>query len=104
VALEEEHAYGAVQLRLGEALTRAGQAEAALAAFERFERNHGPSPESAYRSGLALRRLGRTAEAHASFARVSDLAAKAATYQRGANRGWVLRAFLARFVRAPLTG
>lgn len=98
VELEEEHAYGAVLLRLAEALTRAGRPEAALAAIERFEKNHGPSPESAYRTGVALRGLGQKTEARAAFARVSELAAKAAAYQRGANRGWVLRALLARVV------
>jgi Flp pilus assembly protein TadD len=96
VELEEEYAYGAVQLRLAEALTRAGQPEAALAALERVERNHGPSPESAYRTGVAARRLGRKDEARAAFVRVSELAAQGASYQRGTNRGWVLRAFVAR--------
>ena len=96
--INEEHAYGAVQLRLGEALLKAGQAEAALEAFERFERNHGPSPESSYRLGTALRALGRKQEARQSFSRVHELAARAATYQRGSNRGWVLRAALAKLV------
>jgi len=96
--INEEHAYGAVQLRLGEASLRAGKAEAALEAFERFERNHGPSPESCYRRGTALRALGRRHEAKQSFSRVHELAAKAATYQRGSNRGWVLRATLAKLV------
>jgi tetratricopeptide (TPR) repeat protein len=94
--INEEHAYGAVQLRLGEALLKAGKGEAALEAFERFERNHGPSPESCYRRGTTLRALGRKQEAKQTFSRVQDLAAKAATYQRGSNRGWVLRATLAK--------
>ena len=96
--INEEHAYGAVQLRLGEALLKAGKGEAGLEAFERFERNHGSSPESAYRRGNALRALGRKQEAQQAFSSVQELAAKAAAYQRGSNRGWVLRAMLAKLV------
>jgi len=96
--INPEHAYGAVQLRLGEALSKAGKPEAALEAFERFERNHGPSPESCYRRGTALRALGRKREARQTFARVHELAAQAAAFQRVSNRGWVLRAALAKLV------
>src|SRR5262245_57551149 len=41
----EEFAYGGVQLALARALLAARRPEEALAAVERFERNHGPSPE-----------------------------------------------------------
>ncbi len=95
--IDEEYAYGEVQLRLAEAHTRLGDAQRALGALDCFERNHGPSPESAYRRGVALRKLGRRAEARESFAHVGTLAARAVQFQRARNRGFVLRAFFARF-------
>lgn len=96
-ALDEEHAYGGVQLALSAARLEAGDAEGALAALALFERNHGPSPESACRRGLALRAAGRRDESRAAFDEVSALAQRAAGFQRGRNRRWVLRAWLARF-------
>lgn len=98
VALEEEHAYGAAMMRRAECLQRLGRSADALAALERFERNHGPSPEAAYRRGLVLRKLGRRAEARASFAQVGELARRATRYQRRSAGWWALRASLARFV------
>jgi len=96
--LDEEHAYGAVLLRLVEALHGSGRHEEALAQVERFERGHGPTPESAYRRGLAHKALGRKDEAAASFDEVSRLAGGAARYQRAEARRFALRAFLARVV------
>lgn len=96
--IDEEHAYGAVLLRLVEALHASGRHEEALEQVRRFERNHGPTPESAYRRGLAFKTLGRKAEAAASFDDVSRLTAGAARYQRGEARRFALRAFLARVV------
>lgn len=97
-ALDEEHAYGQVLLRLAEAERRAGRPDEALATLERFERNHGPSPEQAYRRGRALAALGRKAEARASWVEAGRLASRAAGFQKRAARGWALRAFLARLV------
>lgn len=94
--LEPEHAYGGVQLRLAEALLKAGRREEALAVVERFEANHGPSPESAYRRGALLRALGRRDEARVSFATVGALAARSARFQRGEARAWAARALFAR--------
>ena len=89
VAMDEEYAYGAVQLRLSEAHLGLGEAEAALAALDTFDRNHGPNPESAYRRGQALRAAGRRDEARESFAAVADLASRGARFQRGQNRRWL---------------
>jgi Flp pilus assembly protein TadD len=95
-SLDEEHAYGAVLLRLAQAQLASGDAQASLATLERFERNHGPNPESAYRRGLALKVLGRRDEAHAALSEVSRLAAQSAHFQKSAQRGFVVRALLAR--------
>lgn len=95
---DEEHAYGAVLLRLAEAYTRAGDARRALECLARFERNHGPSPESAFRRGLALKAAGQGSEARAAFGEVARLSEQQARYQRRSSLGWVARAFLARWV------
>jgi tetratricopeptide (TPR) repeat protein len=95
-ALDEEHAYGGVQLALAGARSAAGDHAGALEALAVFERNHGPSPESACRRGLALREAGRGDEARAAFAEVAVLARRAARFQRARNRRWLLRAWLAR--------
>jgi len=96
--LDEEHAYGGVQLALAAARDAAGDRDGALAALARFERNHGPSPESACRRGRALRAAGRRDEARAAFDEALDLARRAARFQRARNRPWALRAWLARLV------
>jgi len=97
-AIDEEHAYGAVLLRLAACELAARRGERSLEVLARFERNHGPNPESACRRGLALRRLGRRAEARRAFAEVKALAASALAYQRKSAALWSLRAFLARLV------
>jgi predicted negative regulator of RcsB-dependent stress response len=96
VALNEEHAYGGALLRLAEAQQAERSYDAALATLERHDRAYGPTPESAYRRGLAQQALGRREAAQASFDEVARSAADAARYQRGEARGWVARAFLAR--------
>jgi len=95
VALDEEHAYGGAQLRLAEALSRSGEEAQALEALAVFERNHGPNPESAFRRGKALARLGRRDEARAAWREVGELASRAVRYQRREGFGWQLRAWLA---------
>lgn len=95
-AIDEEHAYGSVLLMLSEAQRRMGDLDLALATLERFERNHGPNPESAYRRGRVLSDLGRKEQAREAYASVSDLARTAARYQKRTYRGFVLKAFLAR--------
>lgn len=92
----EEYAYGAAQMRLADVLRRRGEGEASLAALDVFDRNHGESPESAYRRGLALKSLGRGGEARAALDRVGGLASQAARYQRRSAMGWQARALLAR--------
>ncbi|MBL8858180.1 MAG: tetratricopeptide repeat protein [Planctomycetes bacterium] len=94
--IDEGHAYGSVLLRLSEAHLAAGSAESALETLARFERNHGPSPESALRRGLALKQLGDRPAARRAFAEVSQLASRAAKFQKSGQRGFVLRAFFMR--------
>lgn len=96
-AIDEEHAYGAAQLALARALARQGDHEQALAALETFERNHGPSPESAYRRARSLARLGRREEARTAHREVGRLAARATHYQRREAAGWALRSALVRW-------
>lgn len=96
--IDEEHAYGGVLLRLAEAETKAGRADEALDVLARFERNHGPSPEQAYRRGVALARAGRKGEARESFAEAQRLAANATGFQKGDARTWAFKALFARLV------
>lgn len=98
VSLDEEHAYGGVLLYLARAGRVAGNHQASLEALERFERNNGPSAESAFRRAQALKALGRRDEAGASFSEVGRLASQAPKYQRAEARGWAARAALARFL------
>src|SRR5262249_39657907 len=97
-AIDETRAYGAVLLRLAEARQASGKAQESLDALERYERNHGASPESACRRGVALRALGRRDEARAAFAEVSKLASQAARFQKKSAHVWTMRAWLARIV------
>ena len=97
VELDEEYAYGAAQMRRAEALAREGRHDDAFAALELFERNHGPSPESAYRRGLVHRASGAKSEATAAFEEVGRLAGEAARYQRKSAFEWTAKARLARF-------
>jgi tetratricopeptide (TPR) repeat protein len=96
--IDPEHAYGGVQLALSGARLEGGDAAGALEALDTFDRNHGASPESSYRRGLALRRLGRRDEARQCFERVGQLAGRAARFQRAQNRPWVWRALLRRLL------
>jgi len=95
-AIDEEHAYGAVLMRLAEAELAAGNAQAALAALDRRERNHGPDPESAYRKGLALRALGHKDRSRECLVAVGQLARTESRFRRGDARKWALRAFFSR--------
>ncbi len=97
-AEDEEYRYGAVQLRLAEARLGAGDAAGSLEALERFERNHGPSPESAYRRGLAHRAAGDPEAARAALDEVGRLASRAASFQRAEARRWSWRAAWARLL------
>ena len=97
-ARSEEYAYGGVQLALADAHQRTGAHADALAAVERFERNHGPSPESAYRRGLALRALARRDEARRAFAEVGRLASRAGGLQKDGARTWAFKTFWKRWI------
>ncbi len=83
VATDPEHAFGAPRLRLAEARLEANSPAESLQAAEDFERSHGPTAESSYRRGLALRALGRRGEARNAFQSVSELAR---THSRGVRR------------------
>ncbi len=95
VTLDEEYAYGAAQMRLAEALARTGQLQDALLALATFERNHGPSPESAFRRGEAHRGLGEKDAAREAYREVPMLVAQAARYQKKSTGLWALRARIA---------
>ncbi len=96
--LDPEHAYGAAELRLAQALAADGAGEEALSVLARVERNHGPTPEAAYRRGQVLRSLGRRAEARASFAEVQQLAQSVPAFQRPQARALALRALFLRYL------
>jgi len=93
--LDEEYAYGGALMRLAETRSRLGRHEEALELLLRQEQNHGPSPENAYRRGLAQKKLGRREEAGASFAEVVRLAGEAARYKKHEAGLWAVRARLA---------
>jgi tetratricopeptide (TPR) repeat protein len=94
VAIDEEHAYGAAQMRLAEALASVDRHDEALRALQIVERNHGPSPESAYRAGAVHRARGYRDAARQSFRRVDEIAARAVGYQKREATRWSLRAKL----------
>jgi tetratricopeptide (TPR) repeat protein len=94
VALDEEHAYGGAQMRRAEALGRLGRPREALAALALLERNHGPSPESAFRRGRAHAALDERDAARAALREVAELARKAPRYQRARAGLWAFRARL----------
>jgi len=96
--LDEEYAYGMAQMKRAQALQELARPEEALEVLAGVERNHGPSPESAYRRGVALRSLGRKEEARQALAEVSTLARQATRYQRGTAGAWALRARLSRLL------
>jgi len=87
--LDAEHAYGGVQLRLAEACLAARAPDAALAALDVFDRNHGENPESLYRRGCALAAVGRKREARECWSRVGHVAGSGAAFQRRSNARWV---------------
>ena len=94
--IDEEHAYGSVLLQLAAALSELGEPGEALEVLERFERNHGPNPESAYRRGVALAALGRKDQAHAAWAQVADVLDSLPAYQKKGSATWRWKAWLAR--------
>ena len=93
--LDGEHGYGGARMRMAEVFAQGGHHESALKALEIYERNHGPGPESAYRRGLSLRKLGQKDEAKRAFEEVPKLAQELARYQKQASTQWVLKARLA---------
>jgi tetratricopeptide (TPR) repeat protein len=94
VAIDEEHAYGGAQLRRADCLGRLARPREALAVLALLERNHGPSPESAFRRGRAHAALGERDAARAALREVAELARKAPRYQRARAGLWAFRARL----------
>lgn len=99
-SIDREHAYGALQLRLAEALARSKRNDDVIGVLDHFDHDHGANAESAYRRGRALRELGRRDEANESFRRAGELARGVARYQRTHARTWAWRALWARLIRA----
>lgn len=97
VAKNEEYAYGAALLALSNARCAAGSARGALDAVEQHDRAFGPTPESSYRRGRALRAIGDRRGSARAFDSISALAAKLPAYQRRAATGWWFKAQLAKF-------
>lgn len=95
-AIDEEHAYGTLLMRLAQARIASGDAAGSLEALDRRDRNHGPDAQSAYRRGLALKALGKRDEARASFQEASKIASAGGSFRRGEARKWGTLAFLAR--------
>lgn len=91
-----EFAYGEAQLALARLLMRAGRMPEALEAVSVFERNHGASPESAFRRGVVLKGLGRKEEARGAFGEVVELSRRAVKFQRNRAAWWGVRARVAR--------
>lgn len=94
--VDEEYAYGGVMLRSVEAARSAGQHESALERVARFERNHGPTPESAMLRARTLRAMGNAPAAGRAFDEIVPLAA--ASGRKAASRTWTwrLRTMIAR--------
>jgi hypothetical protein len=97
VARDEEHAFGAAVLRLAQAALATGELDLAARELARFERNHGPTPESAWwRSRLAKAR-GDRAAARAACEEVLALQARATRFQKKAGRAYAFKAWFARY-------
>lgn len=97
LARDEDFAYGQGLLALSRARLAAGEARAALDAVERHDRSLGPTPESAYRRGKALRGIGDRGAAARAFASIGGISGDLPAYQKREAAGWWLRAQLARF-------
>lgn len=96
LSLDEEHAYGAAMLCSIELVQDMGEHAQASARLKRYELNHGPSPESAFRRGQSLAAAGNAAAAREAFDEVPRLIGQLAQYQRKGTAAWQLRARLAR--------
>lgn len=96
LAEDEEHAYGSAMLlsaRLQRSLTAPA---AALERIQRFERNHGPSPESALLRGQMAAATGDKAAAAAAFGEAGQLAKTHPATRGGGGFGFGLRLLKAR--------
>ncbi|MEM9381697.1 MAG: tetratricopeptide repeat protein [Planctomycetota bacterium] len=96
LGVDEEHGFGDAMLLSADAARRAGDPEDALRRVERFERNHGPSPQSALMRGRLLKGLGRAEDAGRAFDEVGILARAAPAHSASRSWTWPVRALLAR--------
>jgi tetratricopeptide (TPR) repeat protein len=96
VARNEDYAYGAALLALSNARFEAGSARGALDAIEQHDRSFGPTPESCYHRGRALRAIGDRGGAARAFESIGSLASKLPAYQRRAATKWWFKAQLAK--------
>jgi len=96
VARNEDYAYGAVILALSSARFSAGSARGALDAIEQHDRSFGPTPESCYHRGRALRAIGDRGGAARAFGSIGSLASKLPAYQRRAATHWWFKSQLAK--------
>ncbi len=90
VAREEEH--GAGYQHPDRHLAAAGRHAEALERLERFERNHGANPESAYRRGQALLELGDRKGAKRALAECRELYQTLPAAHQKPMRGFALKA------------
>lgn len=88
--------YGAAALGAAACAQEQGDGERALECVRICEREHGPSPESAYRRGRALVVLGRREEARAAMGEVAGLVSNAPGRRKTQDLVWAVKARLSR--------
>ena len=88
--------YGAAALGAAACAQELSNPERALECVQICEREHGSSPESAYRRGRALAVLGRAKEAQEAFAQVKGLVSQAPGRRKTEDLVWAVKARLAR--------
>jgi tetratricopeptide (TPR) repeat protein len=94
LAIDKAAGYGAAALGAAACAQELGNGERALECVAVCEREHGPSPESAYRRGRALAVLGRREEAQAAFAEVRRLVSSASGRRKTQDLVWAVKARL----------
>ena len=90
--LDEQVGFGKPWLCAAYASLKLDDPTSALVKLQHFERNHGASPESAFRRAQVHKRLGQKEQAQEALADVPLLAAQLAKYQRSSSAQWILRA------------
>lgn len=88
--------YGAAALGAAACAQEGGDGERALECVGICEREHGASPESAYRRGRALAVIGRRDEARAALDEVAGLVSKVPGRRKTQDLVWAVKARLAK--------